>query len=365
MGGFIEPFLAFYLTRSRGFSIGEAGLVLTLLGAGSALSQVLGGVLSDRIGRRRTMVLGLSSAAVALLVVGAARSLPALALSVFVYGLCLDLFRPAVNAALADLVPVADRPRAFALNFWAVNLGFGIATPLGGFLASRGYWLLFLVDAATSLGFALLILRGVPETRPVPHADDVVGAARGVLRDRLLLALVAACVLQGLVYVQAFSTLPLVFTADGLGPGGYGLVLGLNGVLIVVLQPLLLGLLAGRHRGRLLLVAMCLQGAGFGLHGLADTLPGHAGAVLVWTVGEVLQAGLLSAVVAGLAPPHQRGRYMGAYGLSYGVSGTLAPLIGTQVLQRAGQGALFGACVVASVVSGLALMRVSDAAERR
>ncbi|MCW2778799.1 MAG: major facilitator superfamily 1 [Frankiales bacterium] len=339
--------------------------MLACLGAGSACSQALGGVLADRAGRRRTMVLGLCSSAATLLAVGAATTLPALCATATLYGLCLNLLRPAVNAALADLVPDRDRPRAYALNFWAINLGFAVATPLGGFLAARGYWTLFLLDAATSLGFALLVLRGVPETRPAPHEDDVVGTLRDVLRDRLMLALVAGCALQAVVYLQAFSTLPLVFDQDGLSPGDYGLALGLNGVLIVVLQPLLLGLLAGRARGRLLLLAMVLQGAGFGLHGLAGTVGQHAGAVVVWTVGEVLQAGLLSAVVAGLAPVHLRGRYMGAFGVSFGVAGAIAPLAGTQVLAHAGQGALWGSCVVASLVSGVALMRVSDAAALR
>ena len=205
----------------------------------------------------------------------------------------------------------------------------------------------------------------MPETKPVPHEDDVVGTARDVLRDRVLLALVAAVVLSSVVYMQAFSTLPIVFTQDGLSPGGYGLALGLNGVLIVVLQPLLLGVLEGRQRGSLLLLAMCLQGAGFGLHGLAGTVLQHAGAVVVWTVGEVLQAGLLGAVVAGLAPAHLRGRYMGVFGVSFGIAGALAPLVGTQVLERAGQGALWSACLAGSVVAGLALQRVSAAAELR
>ena len=136
-------------------------------------------------------------------------------------------------------------------------------------------------------------------------------------------------------------------------------------MLIVLLQPLLLGLLEGRHRGRLLLLAMCLQGAGFGLRGLAGTVPQHSAAVVVWTVGEVLQAGLLGAVVAGLAPVHLRGRYMGAFGVSFGLAGALAPLAGTQVLQHAGQGALWTACLAARVVSGVALKKVSDAAELR
>ena len=108
------------------------------------------------------MVLGLTTAAAALLLVGAAGTTLTPGAAVLLYGLCLDLYRPASQAAVADLVPDTDRPRAFALQFWAVNLGFSVATPFGGFLASREYWLLFVLDAMASLGFALLVLRGAP-----------------------------------------------------------------------------------------------------------------------------------------------------------------------------------------------------------
>jgi predicted MFS family arabinose efflux permease len=250
------------------------------------------------------------TSAATLLVLGAATSLLAVAVAAFGYGLCLDLFRPAVQAAIADLVPDAERPRAFALQFWAVNLGFSIGTPLGGFLASRGYWLLFVLDAAASVAFAGLILRGVPETRPVQHVGAP-GRLREVLSDRLMVALVVSVVAASVVYLQAFSTLPLVFERDGLGPGSYGLAIGLNGVLIVLLQPLLLGTLGRRRRGPLLLGAMLLQGAGFGLTAFADAMPMHLVAITVWTLGEVLQAGLLGALVASLAPVHLRGRLHG------------------------------------------------------
>ena len=362
-GSFIVPFLALYLTGERGFSVAQAGLVLTVHGLGAAVSQPVGGVLADRLGRRRTMVLGLASSAVALLVLGAARSLPELVVAALAYGLCLDLFRPAVQAAVADLVPDRDRTRAFALQFWAINLGFSVATPLGGFLATRGYWLLFVLDAAASLAFALLILRGVPETRPVRTGAP--GRLVEVLHDRVLLGLVASVVASAVVYMQAFSTLPLAFGRDGLGPAGYGVAMSLNGVLIVVLQPLLLGVLARTGRARLLLVAMALQGVGFAGHALADDLPAHLLAIAVWTVGEVLQAGQLGAVAAGLAPAHLRGRYLGVFGMSFGIAAFLAPAVGTQVLDLLGEGALWGGALVLCLLSGVGLAAVSRAADRR
>lgn len=364
-GSFIAPFLSLYLTGERDFSVSDAGVVLSLLGLGSAISQPVGGTLADRVGRRRTMVLGLVSSAVTLLVLGAAQSLGAIGAAAFAYGLALDLFRPAVQAAIADLVPEHDRARAFALQFWAINLGFSVATLLGGYLAARGYWLLFVLDALASVAFAGLVLRGVPETRPEVVPGEAPGRLREVLSDRLMLALVASVVASAVVYLQAFSTLPIVFGLDGLGPEAYGLAASMNGVLIIVLQPLLLGALGRRGRGELLLVATVLQGVGFGLTLFADDLSGHLLAIGVWTFGEVLQAGQLGALVATIAPPHLRGRYMGVFGMSYGVAAFLAPLVGTQVLDRSGEPLLWGGCFVLCLVAGVGLLRVSQAAASR
>ena len=286
----------------------------------------------------------------------------AVAVAAFAYGLCLDLFRPAVQAAVAGLVPDADRPRAFALQFWAVNLGFSVATALGGFLASRGYWLLFVLDAATSSLFALLILRGDPETRPV--VTGVAGRLRDVLTDRRMLALVLSVVAAGVVYAQAFVTLPLVFERDGLGPGAYGAAMAVNGILIVVLQPLLLNAIGRRGRGAVLFVAMLLQAIGFGITAFADTFAVHVVAITVWTLGEILQAGQLGALVAAIAPAHLRGRYMGVFGFSFGAAWSIAPVLGTQVLDRAGELALWGGGFLLCLASGVGLLLVAAAAER-
>lgn len=363
LGSFIYPFLALFLTTARGLSLGQVSLVLTALGLGSAISQPIGGTLADRVGRRRTLVAGLLSAAASLLAVGAVRGVPALCVAVFVYGICNDLFRPAAQAAVVDLVGPELRPRAFALIFWAINLGFAVATTMAGFLAQHGYWLLFLGDAATSVAFAAVVYRLVPETRPERHEQP--GTLRQVLRDPLMLALVAAVVLGSIAYMQAFFTLPLAVVADGLGSRGYGLIIALNGVLIVALQPLLLSALGRRGRGPLLLSASVISGVGFALTMFADTVPTHLLAVAVWTLGEILGAGQLAALVASLSPVHLRGRYMGVFGASYGVSAFLAPGLGTQVLDRLGEGPLWTGCLLVSCVSGVGLLWVARNAEGR
>ncbi|MBK5307352.1 MAG: MFS transporter [Frankiaceae bacterium] len=364
LGQFVLPFLALFLTQERGYSVAQAGAVLTAMGFGSAVSQPVGGLLADRIGRRRTMAGGSAAAAAALLALGAAHGLPALCITAFLFGVAADIYRPAANAAIADLVAPELRPRAFALMFWSFNLGFAVATLLGGYLADKSYWLLFAGDAATALVFAVVVLRLVPETMPERRGQSS-GSFADVLSDRLMLALVVGIILGAIAYMQAFYTLPLAVAHDGLGTGGYGAIIALNGVLIVALQPVFLGALGRVDRGIPLLASGVIIGVGLWLTTLADTIPMHMLAVTVWTVGEILAAGQLGALVATMSPPHLRGRYMGVFGMSYGISAFLAPAVGTQLLAHLGEGALWTFCLVSSCISGVVMLLVSRAADRR
>ncbi|MDX6200108.1 MAG: hypothetical protein QOJ79_3259, partial [Actinomycetota bacterium] len=363
LGQFVLPFLALFLTHERGYPVARAGVVLTVMGFGSFLSQPVGGMLADRIGRRRTMAGGMAAAAAAMVALGAAHGLPALCVTAFAFGVTADIYRPASSAAIADLVAPELRGRAFALMFWSFNLGFAFSTLLGGYLADKSYWLLFGGDAATALTFAAVVLRLVPET--MPEHKELPGAFKQVLTDRLMIALVIGIVLGAVAYMQAFYTLPLAVAHDGLGTAGYGLVIALNGVLIVALQPVFLGPLGRRNRGPVLLASGLIIGVGLWLTTFAETIPTHMLAVSIWTLGEIIAAGQLGALVASIAPPHLRGRYMGVFGASYGISAFLAPAVGTQLLAHAGESTLWTFCLVSSSISGVVMLMVSNAAERR
>jgi MFS family permease len=122
--GFVLPFLAFYITSPQHRSAAFAGAVAALFGLGAAVSGVVGGVLTDRVGRKPTLVGSLLANAATIIVLGYARSSWALAAGALAVGLATSAFRPALSAMIADLVPAEDRVRAYALNFWAINLGF-------------------------------------------------------------------------------------------------------------------------------------------------------------------------------------------------------------------------------------------------
>jgi MFS family permease len=363
LGQFVQPFLALYLVGGRDLSVTAAGAVVACYGAGSLVSQPIGGWLADRVGRRHTMVLGLVSTAAALGVLGVSRPIWAIAASSVLVGLAMDIYRPAATAAIADLVPPEARPRAFALIYWAINLGVSVSGIVGGLLAERGWWLLFVLDAATCLIFAAIVARGVADV-PIERAEGDRGGYGPVLRDRLAVALSAMMFVGACVYIQSFVALPLSMKADGLPTSAYGLAYAVNPIAIIVIQPLTLGWLTSRDPVAVFASSLAVLGAGFGLTGLAHSLPAYAGTVFVWTMGEIAFNAVGPTIINSIAPAYLRGRYNGLIGVSFGASALIGPLVGTTAL-AAGRWVVWGGCVAASIAVAVAVTALGPAISAR
>jgi MFS family permease len=71
-----------------------------------------------------------------------------------------------------------------------------------------------------------------------------------------------------------------------------------------------------------------LVGLGFALNAWAETLAAFAVTVFIWTIGEIVYAPVASAYVADIAPTHLRGRYQGAWDLTWGLAFMLGPGLG-------------------------------------
>ncbi|MGX1778840.1 MFS transporter [Nocardia brasiliensis] len=347
-GGVAQSFLVLYLTQERQLTPTTAGAVVAAVGVGGIGSQLLGGWLGDRIGRRHTMLVGFLGTALALVALGSANSMPAIWAAALGLGLTADLFRPAGAAMVADLPP-AQRIRAFGLLFWTANLGFSVATVTAGILAQHGYGLLFWINATASVLAALIVWHRVPETRP-PTAELAPRALLPVLlRDPLMIAMTSIYVVYFTLFQQTFATLPLIMTADGHSPAMYGTMLAMNGAVIVVGQPLAVRLLAHRNPSVVLAVSMLLVGTGTAFSALAHSGTGYAASVLAWTLGQIGIAVMFGGVFAAIAPADLRGKYMGVASATWSIGGVFGPLVGTVLLNHAGRETLATACAIVGI----------------
>lgn len=355
LGAFVLILLALYLTQVRGFTPTFAGFVIGLWGAGGAAGTLVGGVLADRWGRKPTFLTALYLSAGLMLTLGLMRGAVGTAVTVALLGAASEAARPAMSALMIDLVPATDRLRAFTLNYWVINLGFAFAAVTAGFVANVDFLLLFIIDASTTVAAATLVAFAIhePPRAPLQSTVEREPGLRSVFRDRVFVGFVGLNLLTALVFTQHLSTLPIAMAHDGLSASTYGTVIALNGLLIVALQLFMSRLLRRLHRATALALAALIIGVGFGLTAFAHTAWFYGLTVLVWTVGEMLNAPSNSTSIAELSPPSMRGRYQGVFNLSWSSATFLAPIVGTAVFQYLGNTALWAGCFVLTLAVAL------------
>jgi len=365
LGGFVVPLLTIYLISVRHISVSDAGGIVSVFGAGAIAASLTGGYLADRLGRKITLVISLFGGAIAMTVLGLVRELPAITAMVGVVGFVAELYRPAVSAIVADVVPPAQRMQAYGLLHWVINIGFAFAAIVGGLLADVDFAILFIADAATMAIYGVVVIVAVPETRPVRAAHTAHVEPSGTwLLDREFV--VFAAITLGLALLPCQSTaLSAHMTWQGFSPAAFGGVIAVNGVLIIALQPTISSWAARRDPTRMMAIAALLYGAGFAMHGLANHIALHAAAVMVWTTGEILESPTRASVVAAMAPMHARGRYQGAIAMMFGAAQLIGPRLGTWTWQQAGPGVLWTSCLVLGTVVAGALVMTGPARRRR
>jgi MFS family permease len=355
IGGFVVPFLTLYLTNQRGIPIAQAGLVVSLFGAGSFLAQLIGGELTDRFGRKPVLTISFLIAPIFVILLGFVRDLWIIALSTFLVGIFTDLHRPAVSAAVADIVPSEDRPRAYGYIYWAINFGAAVAPVLAGLLAAYSYIYLFLGDGLTTLLFGLIVLFGFRETRPKEAAHHAAHASpserfQQLKRAPVLLWFSFITLFFGIIYMQGNVTLPIDMQSHGLGPEKYGLAIAANGILIVFLTIPISNMAVKWPRFETISIAVIFSAIGFGFTAFANSFPLFVGSVVIWTIGEIAATSVAPSIIADLAPIELRGVYQGIFGSAWGLSFFIGPILGSWIYQSFGAAPLWAGCFLLGLI---------------
>jgi MFS family permease len=359
-GDFVVPFLVLYLTH-RGYTASQAGAAVAAYGVGSLTASWAGGHLADRIGRRETIAASMFSSAVVMLALSQASGLAVIIPLTAVAGLCTEAYRPASSALLADLVPAGRRLTAFASYRLAINLGFAAGPAVAGLLAERAFVLLFVGDALTSAVFGVLALtvlpRGTHALSPPPAGGDVPTASlvRTILADAPFVLFLAASVAGALVYFQQHAALPLQVIADGHSTAIFGFLISLNGIVVMLIELPSSAITRKFPPRRVIALGLALTGIGFGATGLVTSTAALAATVVIWTLGEITMAPVSSAYVADISPPHMRGRYAGAFGMTFGIGLVAGPAGGTALYQLR-PGLVWTACVVLGLAAAALML---------
>jgi MFS family permease len=355
--GAVLPFEVIYLHDGRGLSLGLAGLAAGCLTGVAVLAAPPAGPLIDRWGARAVAAGGGVALAAGYAGLAAAHSAPAALVAAAVGGAGNGALTPAQSALLADLAPPEARHRAVAVSRVATNAGFGLGGALGGLLAAAGLpglVALLELNAATYLVYVAVLLAVV---RASPRPAVPAGGYRQVLRDRAFRRLAAA---NTAIIAVGWGVLPWVVPSYarhqlGAGPHLIGLMMLANAATVVVAQVPVARFAEGRRR-------TAMMAAGAGLIGAAYLLvplgPGAVvAAAVVIALGECCHTSALMPLVADLAPPGLRGRYLAATGLSWWIGLALAPTLGTPAL-GVSPALTFAACTATAAAAAAGLLRL-------
>lgn len=368
LGGFVIPFLTLYLTSQRQIPVSQAALMVSLFGAGSFIAQLSGGELTDRLGRRPVMLMSFFVTPIFMIALGLAHNLALISISTFVVGFFTDLYRPAVGAAIADLVPPESRTRAYGYNYWAINLGAAVAPVLAGLIAGYNYLILFVADALTTAIFGFIVLFGIRETRPA----EAQNASHASLHERMsqlkqapiLLIFSFLTLFLGMIYTQGYVGLPLDMQAHGLGPGQYGTAIAINGLLVILMTIPVSNMAEKWPRFETVAVAALLLGLGFGSTALATNFSLFAVSIAIWTLGEIAGTSVSPAIIADLSPIELRGLYQGIFGAAWGLAYFIGPLLGGWVYENLGSDALWLGCLTIGIILAFCYYALSAPAKR-
>lgn len=336
------PFFALYITGEFNVGMTEAGILLGLLSLAGILGSVVGGGLTDRLGRRKLILFGLVASAVSALTFGAVNEFAWLFPVAALVGLFSEVGGPAHAAMIADILPKEQRQEGFGILRVVGNMSWLVGPTIGGFVARTSFFALFVIDAAISCCVALLFYLFMAETRPAPderHAEEgffeTFRNYRIVLADKAFVAFLLAAVLMGMVYIQMYNSLS-VYLRDthGIQPQGYGVLLTSSAITVICFQFWTMRVIKKQPQFLLMAIGTVFYLVGFGMFGIVTAYWLFVLAVVIITVGEMIVVPTSQTLAAGFARTDMRGRYMAVFGLSFSAPAAIGPLAAGIVLDN-------------------------------
>jgi len=331
--GMVIPILPFYVEQ-----MGAGGTELGLLVASYAIMRIicgpLWGSLSDRIGRKPILMVGIFGYGVTMVLFGLATKLWMLFLFRILAGILSSATSPTTMAYIGDSTPAAERSKGMGTLGAAVGAGTILGPGLGGLLASDNLAIPFFIAGGFSFLSLVLIAFLLPES--LTKSERIANSKNNKFTIRDIWKSASSIgILLGMTFLAAFGV-TIFFGIFGLyasqkfnaGPDAVGMIMVVFGIVTALAQGVLTGPLTQKWGERMVICgSLLLTAISFVLISISNSFPLFLAAIAFFTLSVSILTPAVSALTSRVTTLEQ-GITMGLSNASQSLGRIVGPMLG-------------------------------------
>lgn len=338
MGDFIFSLITLVLTLQMGMSVVSAGIFVSMAALISGPGVLLGGYLSDLMGKKTIIISGQVLSALIIISCSFYSGTITIGYLLIAVMFFISITRPAYNALIIQLCPEEkQRKSAFSLMYLGANLGIALGPLIAGFFIKDYVHIVFLSIGTVFLISTFMIWKKVHVGAGDPAAQTA-GENRVnhtqqpqqqqelnslpsplfpmLLKNPLVVFFIVVSFLNYFIYMQYSFSLPLQMnqTFGEHGAAYYGSVMTINAISVILLTTLVLSATRSFTALNSIAAGALFYGIGFGVLYLLGDWPHFAIVVVstvLWTIGEILVQTNINLYIASRVPDTHQGRFNG------------------------------------------------------
>ena len=344
--GLYFPFSSIYFHNVLGIPLSLVGVGLAVFASSSVVSGLVAGPLTDRYGRKPTMLVALSGSAASFLGFALVDGFAGYLAVSAAHGLLgWSMFEASRNAMVADVTQPGARSRAYGLVRVGGNVGWAAGPMSAGLISAAAggsagvYPKLFVgtsvLTALVALALAATVRESLPSRREGGSEERGKRGLREAFADGPFVLLLGVGVLLYYVFTQDWQALPIYAkNFVGVPDGQIGLFLGANGLMVILFQLPVSYLIDRGSKVTALLAGAVLFGLSSATLLVTESFLGIlVSFVLFFTLAEMVLEVAGASLAAELAPVRLRGTYLALFGACFGAACGVSPIVGGSLLQ--------------------------------
>ncbi len=362
----IWPFQLIYISKTLTLPISSVATLITISSATGLAASFVGGTIADRFGRKIIMIAAQAANGLGYILMSSAHTYLGFVIPMTIMGVAMPFYSIGSDAMMADIIPTEKRTGAFAILRMINNAGIAIGPAIGGLIVTKSYSLAFYLAAAGMISYSLLLLTRVHETlqkktdTSSAPKHEVLGGYGRVLGDRNFVGFVSVITFGMIAPLMMWVLLAVYMNKYyGIPEYLYSWLPITNALMCVFVQYPVTMFTRRLPAKTAITLGMLVYALGVGSVAIMTGFWGFWLSMAIMSMGELILVPTGTKYVADLAPEELRGRYMSIYWLTWGLSRSVAPIVGGTLHDAIAPQAIWWGGLAIGLTSTLALFLLS------